>query len=68
MDLIFISTLICLACGNTDKEIDDLKPYEGPINVAEDMVLFRSESATLRVKMVTARFEEFSNGDREFPF
>ncbi|MEQ8573967.1 MAG: LPS export ABC transporter periplasmic protein LptC, partial [Fulvivirga sp.] len=59
--------LIISACGNTDKEISDLQPYEGPINMAEDMVLYRSETATLRVKLVTPKFLEFASGDREFP-
>ncbi len=59
--------LIISACGNTDKEIEDLQPYEGPINMAEDMVLYRSESATLRVKLVTPKLLEFASGDREFP-
>ena len=66
--LLYISLVFGLAaCGNTDKEIDDLKPYEGPVQSAEDMVLFRSESATLRVKLITPKFMEFANGNREFP-
>lgn len=59
--------LIVLACGNTDKELENIKPYDGPVNTAENMVLYRSESATLRVKLITDKFEEFANGDREFP-
>ncbi len=58
---------LLLACGNTDQEIKELKPYDGPINMAEDMVLYQSEAATLRVKLVTPKFLEFVNGNREFP-
>ncbi|MEQ8478309.1 LPS export ABC transporter periplasmic protein LptC [Fulvivirga sp.] len=59
--------LIISACGNTDKEIDDLKPYEGPMNMIEGMDLYRSESATLKVRLVTPKLVEYVNGNREFP-
>lgn len=55
------------SCSNTEQEIGDVKPYEGPINEAEDMVLFRSETATLRVKLITPHFQEFANGNKKFP-
>lgn len=66
--LIYITLILVLsACGNTDKEIDDLKPYDGPINVAEDMVLYRSENAIVKVKLITPKLMEFANGNRDFP-
>ncbi len=55
------------SCGNTDKEIEDLKPYEGPIQEAENMVLYQSESATTKIKLITPLLREFASGDREFP-
>lgn len=59
--------LVLAACSNSEKDIEEFKPYEGPINEAEDMILYRSESATLRVKLITPHFQEFANGDKEFP-
>lgn len=58
---------ILTSCGNTDKELEVLKPYDGPSQEMADMVLYRSESATVRVKMVTPLFQEFKNGDQNFP-
>jgi LPS export ABC transporter protein LptC len=66
--LLYISLILTLsACGNTDKEIDDLKPYEGPIQSAENMVLYRSELAIIRSKLVTPKYLDFANGNKEFP-
>lgn len=58
---------IVTSCGNTDKELEELKPYEGPTEEMTDMILYRSESATVRIKMVTPKLQQFASGDREFP-
>ena len=63
---IFFCTLL-YSCGNTDKELEELKPYDGPSQEMSDMVLYRSESATVRIIMITPLLQEFENGDREFP-
>jgi LPS export ABC transporter protein LptC len=65
--IIILFSILLSSCGNTDKEIEEIKPYEGAIQEAEDMILYRSEGATLRTKLVTPKFLEFINGDREFP-
>jgi LPS export ABC transporter protein LptC len=64
---ILLLLILFTSCGNTDKEIEEIKPYEGAIQEAEDMILYRSEGAILRTKLITPKFLEFVNGDREFP-
>ncbi|QSE98740.1 LPS export ABC transporter periplasmic protein LptC [Fulvivirga lutea] len=63
--IVFIAFLF--SCGNTDKELETVKPYEGPTEEMADMVLYRSESATKRVKLVTPLLQQFANGNQEFP-
>ncbi|MEL7001367.1 MAG: LPS export ABC transporter periplasmic protein LptC [Bacteroidota bacterium] len=62
-----IVVMTFFSCGNTDKEIQEIQPYEGPIREARDMTLFHSESAQVKVKLVTARLLEYESGDKEFP-
>lgn len=62
-----IITILFLACSSTDKEIEDFQPYEGPLQEAANMVLYRSENAIIRSKLETPLLREFVNGDREFP-
>ncbi|MBL3657017.1 LPS export ABC transporter periplasmic protein LptC [Fulvivirga sediminis] len=62
-----ISSLLLLSCRDSDKKVTDIKPYEGPIQEAEDLELFYNESATLKVKLITDRLLDFANGNREFP-
>ncbi|MEM1407353.1 MAG: LPS export ABC transporter periplasmic protein LptC [Bacteroidota bacterium] len=54
-------------CGNPDQGIEEIPNYDGAIQQAEDMVLYHSENAIIKNKLVTPRFLEFVNGDREFP-
>ncbi len=60
-------SILIFSCGNTDKEIEELKPYDGPEQELQNMVLYRSESATTRLKLVTPLLKEFASGNREFP-
>ncbi|MEQ8926971.1 MAG: LPS export ABC transporter periplasmic protein LptC [Fulvivirga sp.] len=59
--------IFLIGCGNTDKELETVKPYEGPTEEMADMVLYRSESATTKVKLVTPLLQQYASGDREFP-
>ena len=54
-------------CGNPDQGIEEIPTYDGAVQQAEDMVLYHSENAIVKNKLVTPRFLEFVNGDREFP-
>lgn len=54
-------------CGNPDQGFEDIPNYDGPIQQAEDMVLYHSESATVKNKLVTPKFLQYGNGDQEFP-
>lgn len=60
-------SVVFLACGNSDQEIKEIQPYDGPIREARDMTLFHSESAQVKVKLITARLLEYESGDKEFP-
>lgn len=65
--LIILLTVVLASCGNSDQEIQEIQPYEGPIREARDMTLFHSESAQVKIKLVTARLLEYESGDKEFP-
>ncbi|UII21885.1 LPS export ABC transporter periplasmic protein LptC [Fulvivirga ligni] len=58
---------LLFACGDSEKSAEQLKPYEGPMQEAEDLELFYSESATLKVKLITDKLLEYASGNREFP-
>lgn len=58
---------LVLACSTSEKDIDDLKPYEGPLQEMSNMELYRSEDGIISTKLETPLLQEFTNGDREFP-
>lgn len=62
-----LGVLIIISCGNPDQGIEEIPSYDGAIQQAEDMVLYHSENAKVKNKLVTSKFLEFANGDREFP-
>jgi|SRR5688572_19595484 len=59
--------LLLLAWGCSQKENTKPQEYEGPLQQAENVELFYTESQTVKVKMKTPLLYEFKNGDREFP-
>lgn len=69
MHIFFISalSLAVIGCGNPDQGIEEIPTYSGAIQQAEDMVLYHSENAVVKNKLVTSKFLEYANGDREFP-
>ncbi len=62
-----ILSLLLQSCGTPDQGIEEIPKYEGAIQQAEDMVLYHSEDAIVKNKLVTPKFLEYVNGDREFP-
>ena len=56
-----------VSCGTPDQGMEEIPNYEGPVQQAEDMVLYHSEDAVVTNKLVTPKFLEYVNGDREFP-
>ncbi|MEM9856364.1 MAG: LPS export ABC transporter periplasmic protein LptC [Bacteroidota bacterium] len=65
--VIFFLLVLSVSCGNPDQGIEEIPTYDGAIQQAEDMVLYHSENAAVKNKLVTSKFLEYANGDREFP-
>lgn len=63
---IILSSFIS-ACEKVGEKPGELEPYTGPLQEAEDLELYYSESATVKVKLETPKLLEFANGNREFP-
>lgn len=73
MRYLFISCLVfCFfignfSCGNKDEDIVEIQEYTGPIREGKNLVVYRSDSALVTLKMETPRILDFRNGDQEFP-
>jgi LPS export ABC transporter protein LptC len=59
--------LFLTACGDSGEEAMEILEYNGPLQEAENIVMFYSETADLKVKLEAAKLLEYENGDREFP-
>ncbi|WP_083867453.1 LPS export ABC transporter periplasmic protein LptC [Fulvivirga imtechensis] len=55
------------SCDKSDHVPKDLQPYTGPLREAENIELYYSESATVKVKLTAKKMLEFANGNQEFP-
>lgn len=49
------------------KETAKIVEYEGPLRQAENMVMYRTEKEKMKVILQAKKFNEFQNGDQEFP-
>jgi LPS export ABC transporter protein LptC len=47
--------------------MEEMKPYDGPLMVIENMETIYSDSAEVRVKLKASEQIELQNGNREFP-
>jgi LPS export ABC transporter protein LptC len=65
--LFSLSAIVCSGCLKPSKTMEEMKPYEGPIMVIENMETIYSDSAEMKVKLKAPRQEELQNGNREFP-
>ncbi|MCS6823668.1 MAG: LPS export ABC transporter periplasmic protein LptC [Cytophagaceae bacterium] len=62
--------LICISlysCFNSNKQMQEMRPYTGPIMEAEDVMTTYSDSAQKKVRVFAPLQTELQNGDREFP-
>ncbi|HOX81419.1 MAG TPA: LPS export ABC transporter periplasmic protein LptC [Chryseolinea sp.] len=57
--------LVFAACSPT--EVKEPLEYSGPLQEAENVEMFYTESDQIKVKMTAELLYEFQNGDREFP-
>lgn len=55
------------SCGNKNAELVEIQEYTGPIREGKNLVVLRSDSAVVNLKMETPRILDFGNGDQEFP-
>lgn len=64
-NLVFI-LLFTLSCSQT-QDIEDIKAYDGPTQVGENVVLHYSEETRITSKLEAQKWLQFENGDQEFP-
>ena len=57
--------LLLFSC--TPQENTQPVEYHGPLKEGENVEMFYAELDIIKVKMITKKFFEFENGDREFP-
>ncbi len=55
------------SCENKSDEITEIQEYTGPIREGRNLVIYRSDSAIVTLKMTTPRILDFGSGDQEFP-
>lgn len=65
--LVLCSIIGNFSCENKDADIDEIQEYTGPINEGKNVVLYRSDSAVVSLKMESPRILDFGSGDQEFP-
>ncbi len=60
-----LSSLFLLSCSVKEKA----KPviYDGPLRQAENITMHYAEKERVKVILKAKKFNEFNNGDREFP-
>ena len=65
----YFSLLALIAFFSCREEADpnDLVTYDGPVNSAQNIHIFHSDSAVLRSEITAAKQLEFANGNLEFP-
>ena len=64
--LSFLALIAFFSC-NEEADPNDLITYDGPVNSAQDIHIFHSDSAVLRSEITAAKQLEFANGNLEFP-
>ena len=62
-----LPVLFCISCDKLEEKPAVSDPYTGPLQEAENIDIYYSESATVKVKLVTKKLWEYANKDMEFP-
>jgi LPS export ABC transporter protein LptC len=65
--LVLCSIIGNFSCGGRSDDIIEIQEYTGPIREGTNLVLYRSDSALVTIKMETPRVLDFGNGDQEYP-
>ncbi len=56
-----------ISCSDGQDQLDEVTVYEGPFYEVEDLNLWYSDSAVVRLMVQAALMQEFENGDQEYP-
>lgn len=64
---VLIIVLALTACDNTKEELEEITEYEGPSYQVEDLKLWYSDSAVVRLMVQAPLMLEYENGDQEYP-
>ena len=62
---ILFGVSVLVSCTNVENK--ELLEYTGPLSEAQNVELFFSENARVKIRMTAEVLYEFQNGDREFP-
>lgn len=62
-----ILSLLPVSCSDNQANVNDMKPYTGPLVEVNDMKTFYSDSAIVRVMVEAKKQLEYENGNSEFP-
>jgi len=65
--IIILGSIIWMACDDQNKNVLNVKEYEGPAVEVYDIVSYYSDSAQVKLKLETPVQLEFDNNDKEFP-
>lgn len=63
---LFLALIAFFSCGE-EADPNDLAAYNGPVNSAQNIHIFHSDSAVLRSEITAPKQLEFANGNLEFP-
>ena len=64
---IFFFAIVLAVSGCTKTEFKETVEYTGPQREAENVEFFNSENDRVTSKMVAKTYQQFANGDQEFP-
>ncbi|GGF34812.1 LPS export ABC transporter periplasmic protein LptC [Echinicola rosea] len=64
--IVFIVVSVGFSCRES-VDTSQLEQYNGPMRITTDMEVFRSDSATVRIKLTAGKQLVFNNQDMEFP-
>jgi LPS export ABC transporter protein LptC len=65
--LFFFILLFSISCNKGTVTPESFKPYDGPIATFQNVKMYYSDSALVKVEMKAETQNEYENGDRIFP-
>jgi len=62
-----ITAIFFYNCAGKQSELLEMQEYTGPIVEGTNLIIYRSDSAVVTLKMETPRYYSYGNGDEEYP-